>query len=151
MPVDIESDCWDKSKRADCIEVEIERYLQENAEKAYRPAEVTGYLTDEKPEVFPQTLLGGKDSARASRIALVTSRLEKLAWHERVEAHVLDDKLYYTNREGGQFPVAEVERNIPNRLIDLEQKIEEIDTEITDVLMIVQHLEAQLHEEFDLR
>ncbi|MFU8869121.1 hypothetical protein [Natronococcus sp.] len=48
MPVDTESDCWDKSKRIDCIEVEIERFLQENAAKAYRPAEVMDYLTDEK-------------------------------------------------------------------------------------------------------
>ncbi|ELY56525.1 hypothetical protein C491_13337 [Natronococcus amylolyticus DSM 10524] len=150
MPVDVESDQWNKSKRVDILEVEIERFLQKNSEKAYSPAEISDHLTDEKPEVFPEILLTEESSARVSRIVLITSRLEKLAWHERVKAHALEGKLYYTNCEGGQFPIAEVERNIPNRFINIEQRIEEIDDELGTVRRMLQDLEEELPEDFDL-
>lgn len=151
MPVDVESDRWNKSEQIDILEVEIERFLRKNSEKAYSPEEIADYLIDKKPEVFPETLLTEESSVRVSRIVLITSRLEKLAWHERVKAYALESKLYYTNCEGGQFPIAEVERNIPNRFINIEQNIEEIDTELGTVQSILQGLDENLPEDFDLQ
>jgi hypothetical protein len=150
MPIDVESNQWGKSKQIDILEVEIERFLQKNSETAYKLSEITEHLAAEKPEVFPEPLLTESDSARLSRAVLVASRLEKLAWHERIEARSLDNRLYYTNREGGQFPIAEIERNIPTRFIDIEQKIEEVDDQLRAIQRLLQDLE-EVPADFDLQ
>ncbi|WP_083909401.1 hypothetical protein [Natronococcus amylolyticus] len=151
MPIDVESNQWDKSKQIDILEVEIERYLQKNSETAYELSEITEHLAAEKPEVFPESLLTKGDSARLSRTVLVASRLEKLVWHERIEARSFDNRLYYTDREGGQFPIAEVEQHIPNRFIDLEQKIEEVDDQLGAIQMLLHDLKEEHHSGFDLQ
>ncbi|WP_394740131.1 hypothetical protein [Natronococcus roseus] len=129
MPVDVESDRWAQSTRVDTLEVELERFLRARSEMAYTPAEITESLVETTPEVFPDALLA-EDATTASRIALVACRLEKLAWHERLKVHSLDGTLYYTDCEGGQFPVADLERKIPERFIGVEQRIEELDAEV---------------------
>ncbi|MDG5819705.1 hypothetical protein [Natronococcus sp. A-GB7] len=150
MPIDIESDQWGKSKQIDILEVEIERYLQKNSETAYTASEIADDLTVEKPEAFPESVLAERDAARLSRTVLVTSRLEKLAWHDRVEARTLDNESYYTDREDGQFPIAEVDQNIPNRFIDLEQKIEEIDDQLGRIRILLRDLD-EVPSDFDLQ
>ena len=57
MPISIESDKWSESKRIDIPEVEVERFLRKNPDKAYTVSEITEHLTNERPEVFPEELL----------------------------------------------------------------------------------------------
>jgi hypothetical protein len=151
MPVDVESDRWVRSKRVDTLEIEIERFLRARSEMAYTPAEITESLVETTPEVFPDALLAEDGAVSASRIVLVACRLEKLAWHERIKVHSLDGTLYYTVCEGGQFPVAEVERHIPERFIAVEQRIEELDTELDRLLHALQALDEELPDNADLQ
>lgn len=148
MPINTESEQWSTGRQIDILEVEIERFLRKNSTAAYTPSEITEYLTDEKSAVFPETLLSDESYAASSRLALVTCRLEKLVWHNRVEVRSLDDTLYYTGREDGWFPIAELERTIPNRFIDLEQEMEEIKDELKETQVALQNLEERLPEEF---
>ncbi|AGB38787.1 hypothetical protein [Natronococcus occultus] len=150
MPISIESDEWNESPSIDILEVEVERFLRKNPEKAYTVSEITDHLTDEKPTVFPEKLLTDERDADSSRLALVTSRLEKLVWHNRVEARSLDGQLYYTDDEDGWFPIAELERDIPSRFIGVEQEIEEIKERLDGLQMVLENHD-QFPDEFDLQ
>ncbi len=132
MTIDIESSDWNNGARVDVLEVHIERFLQQNSGKAYTAAEITGHLTAEEPQAFPEPLLGEEKPIESARLAVIVSRLEKLVWHNRVEARSANGELYYTNRSDGQFPVAEVEEEIPAQFATLERKLEMIYRKLDD-------------------
>lgn len=63
MPIDIDSDAWSNGSSIDYIGIEIDNLFRNNSEKAFTAPEITEWLLEETPQVFPQKLLASSDYA----------------------------------------------------------------------------------------
>lgn len=144
MPIDIDSDAWSNGSSIDFIEIEIDNLFRNNSDKAFTASEITKWLLEETPQVFPQKLLAASDNAEWARLALVTSRLEKKVWYNHAEVRSIDGNLYYTSTSGGHYPIADLEDKVPRKFDELENKMKKESDSLEER---IDHIEYRIQEE----
>ena len=143
MPVDTNSEEWQRADWIDYVRIEIGNFLSSNPNMAFRLEELVQYLVEEESQVFPAKILEDSQFAEWSRYALVSSELERMIWLEHVEVRDVDGDLYYTNGENARFPLPEIKHDVPEQIDEkIEKKSEELEER-------VQRLEYQFQQESD--